>query len=132
MTNMFAPTADELAAFKAFDDVVQWLEIDDPLKDALMQAAGAKPTTPLRVWARISPQRWQQLANTMKVTEAGTEREMTPVEESQIGELASIFSMMSGGPSPPPATAHGQPGTPTGVGLQQADAGPLRLKLGAG
>ena len=114
------PSNDELILMKDVSQVFKWLEMEEDLITALKATIGGKATS-VRVWARIPARRSDSLAETMKITDGEDTRELSPLEEGQVGEVARIIQLvvLATGPSLASAAVEGaQQGGQGGAGLQ--------------
>ena len=128
----FDPTSADLDTFTGIADIFGWLEMGENLVEALTAATGAGSMS-LRVWARIPAARWATLATNLKVdNDTGEARDLTPVEEGQVGDVHHILQLMAArGPSPATGGQAGAGANQGGVGgtggaaniIEQAAAG---------
>ena len=63
------PTPEELAAFTTVTDIFTWLEMEEPVIQALKTGTGASTST-LRTWARIPATRYNELMDNLKILDA--------------------------------------------------------------
>ncbi len=105
------PTPQELATFDSILAVFKWLEMPDDVGTALTGAMGASDS--LRSWTRIPDDRYDDTIKGMRMDE----RKLTPSEEGQVGECATLGPTGPRGVGTGPSAAAG--GKTCGLGRRR-------------
>ena len=114
------PTQEEMTNFTGMQGIFDWLECDESFVSSLKAAVGARTLT-LRTWARIPPTRFAELKDTLKIKEGDEQRNLTPIEEGQLGDVARIvvLTMSAQGPPSRGGQVQQQQGQPGGAQVEE-------------
>ena len=116
------PSAAELKTSNSINDFVQWLEIPTDIATALLESLTATD-----IATDIPAARFSSVVSKLKVTRDGIEKELTPAEEGQAGEVARIALLaLTKGPS---AQRAAEPEKQAGSGGPQLPLNTSRVKL---